>query len=121
MIKDKKSEEIKLSYKEALKRAFGIILPLCMLSILIAGAVCSVANDMYAFVKKDREVTIEIREGTSLSEFSKMLAKNDIVDNPTVFCLYVRSKKKTDKIENFSGEVTLDRAMSYREIVSSIS
>ena len=103
-----------------IRRALGVILPLCVLSVLLAASVISVANDMYAFVKEDRYVTFNIKEGSSLEEISKTLANNGVINNPNVFCAYVKSKEKEYDVLRFAGVVTLNEAMSYREILLSL-
>lgn len=103
------------------KRTLSKILPLCFLSLLLAALVCSVANDMYAFVKKEREITLTIDSNYSLDEFAKTLEDNGVVNNPDVFKLYVRLKDKEALVESFNGELKLNAAMSYREILSEFS
>ena len=107
--------------KVRVKRALSEVLPLCMLSILISALVCSMANDMYAFVKKDNEVCLSFDSPCTLQEFSKTLGEYNVVENPAIFDLYVRSKEKTKMVEAFSGELCLNSNMSYREILSSLS
>lgn len=104
-----------------LKIALAVILPLCVLSLLIAALVCSVANDMYAFVKREREITLNIDCPRSLEEFSKMLGDANAVYNPHVFMLYVKSKNKTELVEHFVGELNINENMSYREILLALS
>ena len=111
----------KAYFRMRIKRALSEVLPLCMLSFFIAAWVCSVANDMYAFVKKDNEVLVSVEAPCTLQEFSKTLGEYNIVENPAIFSLYVRSKEKTKTVEAFSGELSLNSNMSYREILSSLS
>ena len=104
-----------------LKRTLSKIIPLCLFALLFTGLVCSVANDVYAFVKKDREVSLVFDSCPTLNEFSKTLAANGIVSNPDIFRLYVSLKDKKELIESFSGELKLNSSMSYREILSEFS
>ena len=108
-------------FKSATKRAMSVILPLCMLSFLICGLICSAANDIYAFKKRDKEITLSIEIPSSLKTVSEMLGKNGIVNNAAFFELYVKLKGKADKIENFTGEIMLNASMSYREILEAFS
>ncbi len=103
---------------DRVKRIVGLILPLCILALFIAAGVVSVANDMYAFVKRGGEVTLNIQRESSVSGIARQLAKSGVINNPTVFCLYVESKGKADILDDFSGEITFDLSMSYREILS---
>lgn len=107
--------------RKEVKRILGIILPIAFISVLFASVVVSVANDVYAFVKPDETVVLKLDAGTSVDDLSDILAKNGILKNPFVFSFYVKRKNKIDVIENFSGELTLNSNMSYREILSSFS
>ena len=120
-VEDNKIKRERELFKSATRRAMSVILPLCMLSFLICGFICSAANDIYAFEKKDKEITLSIETPTSLDEVSKLLGKIGVVNNSAFFALYVRSKGKADRIENFSGEIILNSSMSYREILESFS
>ena len=120
-MKAKATDEKKAKAHLRIRRALSEILPMCMVSLFIAAFVCSVANDMYAFVKKENEVQLSIESPHSLEELSKMLGEYDVVENPTVFSLYVRSKNKIQTVENYTGELILNSNMSYREILSSFS
>ena len=106
---------------DVVRRALARILPICLLSLFISGFILSVANDMYAFLKDDQEITLWFDEPTSLEDFSKILGQKKVVKNPTVFSLYVKSKNKTDSVEGFVGELTLNAKMSYREILAELS
>ena len=101
----------------ATNRAFSILLPLCLFSILLAGILISVFNDVYAFVKPDSDVTISVYTPMSDTELSKLLQENGLIKNPTVFILYLRSKGLSDRLSDISGEWVLNSNMSYREIV----
>ena len=104
----------------AIRRALGLILPLCVLSVLLSGLFISVVNDIYAFVKEDRLVTIDINEQNTLEQISDMLLDSGIIKNKEIFCAYVKSKNKQAAVEEFVGEITLNTSMSYREILLSL-
>ena len=73
---NKKIKRERELFKSATRRAMSVILPLCMLSFLICGLICSAANDIYAFEKKDKEITLNIEAPSSLEAISEMLGKN---------------------------------------------
>ena len=102
------------------RRAFGVLIPLCLLSLLIACLVISVANDMYAFVKPDVEITVNIPSPMSDKQLSRLLQQNGVINNAAVFSLYLRSKGASEKLGNLSGEIKLNSNMSYREILLEI-
>ncbi len=102
------------------RRALGIVIPLCLVSLALAGIVISVANDMYAFVKPEREFVLVLAGNTDVEDLSKILRQNGIIKNPFVFEMYLRSKNKADDINTLQGVWTLSAKMSYREIVAQI-
>ncbi len=97
--------------------AFARLTVLTLMVLLLAGLMVSVANDMYAFVKEDRSVTFTVSSPRSLSELTAMLDEGGVIQNPTVFRLYVRAKGRVETAERFSGTLELNEAMSYREIL----
>lgn len=113
--KEKRQDRISFRY------ALSALLPICVFSLFFAFAFCYVANDIYAFVKKESSVDLTIDEAQSLNEISSMLEELGVIENPAVFSLYVKSKGKQGIIESFSGDINLDTSMSYREIVASFS
>ena len=115
----KRSDNENLS--RSIKKAMSKLLPICFVALLISALVCSVANDMYAFVKKDNEVNLNVYQSVSLNEMTDILSNRGVINNPDVFKLYVKLKDKTNTIEEFTGEATLNSSMSYREILSAFS
>ena len=111
-----KSEEAKLY-----RFAYAKITLLCLLALFCAAVCISVANDLYAFVKPHNEVTVSIDAPTSVKELARQLEREGIVANPTVFCIYVRSKGKEALLEKFQGTLPLSSDMSYREILIAFS
>ncbi len=103
--------------KKAKRYAYGTVTVITLFALLPAALLVSVANDTYAFVKPEREVTLAIDTPLPLSEVAALLEREGIVSNPTVFELYTKVKGKIARIEGFSGELTLNSAMSYREIL----
>lgn len=97
--------------------SFARITVIAMTALLFAGLLVSLANDMYAFVKPEREVILNTETPTSLSSLSRTLSDMGVILNPTVFSLYVDSKGKRDTLEGFEGTLTLNSSMSYREII----
>ena len=103
-----------MSFKIALSK----VIPLCLVAVLIAGVLISVANDTYAFVKPDRPITVEITAGTTDKRLSYLLQDFGVIENPSVFCLYLRSRATQSDILALSGTKELNSKMSYREIIS---
>ncbi len=103
-----------------LRRALGITLPLCLFSLFLSGIVISITNDMYAFVKPEREVVLSIDKSMTPDELSELLQRENVIKNAFAFKLYLHSKDKDSEIPALRGEWQLSSDMSYREIVSQI-
>ena len=91
-----------------------------LFALLLAGLLISIANDLYAFVKPERAAVLEVSAPMELKELARHLEELGVVNNPTVFCLYVRSKGHREAVETFSGTLELNAAMSYRELLSAL-
>lgn len=103
-----------------LGRAFGIVVPLFLLSLLLAGAVISIANDMYAFVKPDAPITLSISSPLSSEQLSELLQNSGVIENAFAFRVYLRSKGLDGDVPSLLGEISLNSNMSYREIASQL-
>ena len=47
----------------------------------------------------------------------EILEEKGIIENPALFCAYVKSKGADKRITSAEGIITLDTSMSYREIL----
>ncbi len=102
------------------KQALCRVIPLCLLAIFFAALIISITNDMYAFVKPRAEFVLTVTEHTDEDTLAMRLHEGGIIQNPTVFKLYLRSKGKTEALPSLSGEWKLNAQMSYREIMNEI-
>ena len=119
-MKEKNSEKL-LSDSPRMRRIAAVIFPLFFLSLLFAAIVISLTNDIYAFVKPNKTVTLELSESLEVSDVAEILGNAEVVNNPGIFTLYVISKGAEERITNFSGEIILNSSMSYREILKKFS
>lgn len=103
--------------KKLYRFAYARITVTVLLALLSVGLCVSVVNDLYAFVKQDREASLTVTETASVAEWATLLKRNGIIQNPTIFRWYVKRKGKTERVEAFSGTLTLNESMSYREIL----
>ena len=101
--------------------AYARITVLCLLALFCAAALVSVANDLYAFVKPNRTVTLSVETPLPVADLAARLEEIGVIQNPTVFRLYVRSKEKEALMEEFRGSISLRTDMSYREILLALS
>ena len=103
------------------RNVFERVVIMTLIAVFIALSVISVANDMYAFVKSDNTIQITLNSPTELTQLSKLLQREGIIKNPTIFVLFIKSKGRQEKLESFVGETTLRQNMSYREIMLALS
>lgn len=102
------------------RRAFGIAIPLCLAALILAGAIISVANDVYAFVKPEREIALNVSEPLDARSFSRLLQSSGVINNAFLFEYYLGSHGLDDDVSLLSGDIRLNSRMSYRELVAEI-
>ena len=76
---------------------------------------------MFAFMKKNVSLKMDISYPASVKDISHQLQQGGIINNPTIFAMYVKAKGKRDVIESFQGEITLRSDMGYRAILNEFS
>ena len=103
--------------KQLIRYAFAYALRIVLIALLCVGILISVANDLYAFVKPDRAVSLSWEGERTLEEAARQLRVSGVIQNPAVFARYVRGRGQSEAVERFSGELTLNASMSYREIL----
>ncbi len=92
-----------------------------MLVALVAGIlsyyVIEFGNDMYAFVKSDEQVEIEIPEYATVEEISTILGDSGVIKYPNLMIIYSKLKK-IDETYNFkAGIYTVNGMMNYDELL----
>lgn len=92
-------------------------------SLLISFTVINVSNDMFALVKDDNEITINIDENATLDEIAEQLHDNGVIKYPFAYKMY--TKMKTDGASHYTGDIVsgehiLNSNMNYDSIISSI-
>lgn len=110
------------------KKSVGIVISIlqCVLYICVivfvsyylATYIIGVANDVFAFNKEPVEYTITIDENSTVSSIANDLAKNNIIDYPSVFKLY--SKLRKDNGVFLLGSFTVNASMDYDAIRSTL-
>ena len=100
--------------------AFGKIIPICLLAIMLAGAVISVANDVYAFAKPQKSAVIRLDTPYTANELSKLLESVGIINNAFLFDIYLTAHGHADSVPLLTGEIALNSSMSYRDLLNEI-
>lgn len=96
---------------------FSRVLTLTLLSLLLAGILLSVINDLYAFVKPSLPVTLTLAEPLPLDQLCRLLSDHGVLSNPSVFQWYATKNGKKEALEQFRGSVELNASMGYRELL----
>ena len=81
------------------RRAFQCAVILTLSALLLAGVLLSVVNDMYAFVKPNEWVELTVSDPLALSDFSLLLERYGILNNPHIFSLYAKRKRLQKTVE----------------------
>ena len=103
-------------YRFALSKI--VVIVLC--AMLFGGLTVSLANDAFAFVKNEKEITFSLSEPTSLYKLSTELQNSGIIENAFGFWIYAKYRNSENYLEKFYGTIDLNSAMSYREIINQI-
>ena len=89
-----------------------------LVSLALAWGIICVGNDVEKFIAPDKEITVTIEKGSSTGEIAAALKKNDVIDFKLMFKLYSKFKKADGKYQY--GNYTLNKNMSYKEIISAL-
>lgn len=87
--------------------------------LVISGAISyfaiTVANDVFAFVKSDEEITISIPDGITVKELGKILEENGVIKYSGVFDFYAKLRDKNPTF--VAGEYTVTPSLNYDELM----
>jgi cell division protein YceG involved in septum cleavage len=100
--------------------AFSKITVITLCAILLALFTVSTANDLFAFVKPSEDIIVELNEPLPLDKLSVTLQNAGVIENAFGFWVYAKVKNNAEELESFSGSVTLNSDMSYRDIINTI-
>lgn len=94
------------------------------ISIFLSITAIKVANDVFAFVKADKEITVTIPEGASTRQVAKILKDNGVISHPFVYRLYTEfriSKRSYLTGEYEAGEHVVNPMMNYDKLLAELS
>ena len=119
-VKNKRTGYKILADRKRLFLAFEGAIILCLVSLFILGVFVTVINDIYAFVKPEKAIKIAFGQNITLGDAAYILEREGVIDNPTVFSLYVKAKGKEAIFYGDFAEIEFNSSMSYREILYEI-
>ena len=76
----------------------------------------SFVNDVFAFVKEDKEITVTIPEYVTSDELAEILGDAGVINHPGVFRIYAKLKGVDEKEETYkfvAGTYTVNSNMNY--------
>ncbi len=88
------------------------------LAVLLAGFLIISANDVFALVKADREVTVVITDTDTIKDVSKAFGDAGLIRYPSLFRLFADVSGLDKNIA--PGEYTLNANMDYRTLLRKI-
>ena len=92
-------------------------------SVLISITAIKLGNDVFAFVKPERETTLKVSEKDTLSHVANALYEADIIEYPWVFehfAKYRISKRSYLGEDIIEGEHLITAAMNYDQIITKL-
>ncbi len=103
-----------------------IIYLICVfgISIFLSISVIKIGNDVFAFVKPDKEITITVPEGATTDDIARILEENDVISHPFVYKLYTKfriSKRSYLTGEYEAGNHTVNPMMNYDTLLEELS
>lgn len=113
--------------KRHLPNALKVIIYLvCVItvSIVLSVTVIKVGNDVFAFVKEDQEITVNIKENADLGDVAKELKDKGVIKYPSIYRIYshFRMDRKSYYTGTFiAGEHVLNSNLGYDKLISKLA
>lgn len=95
-------------------RAIVYLVVCTVIGAILSVAIINVGNDMFAFVKSDDIIEVEIPENATTSDVAEVLYENGVIEYKSMFKLYGKLKKKTE--DYIAGEYSVTPMMSYSDL-----
>ena len=92
---------------------YGIIV---LVSLLLTIGIVNVSNDVFAFIKPDNTVVVNIEQGSSTMTIAKALKSAGVIDHPVIFRLYSKLKKADGTYQY--GDYSINENLGYDQIIS---
>ena len=103
-----------------LVKATIYVVVVLIISAYLSYMVITVGNDVFAFVKGDREVTVTIPEDATRKQVAYLLESNGLIEYDWAFNLF--SVYQWDDDTSFiAGEHTLNTSMNYSQMLSALT
>lgn len=97
-------------------KAIIYLVSVIAVSVALAVLIVSVANDVFAFVKEDTEVTVVVPENCDTETLAELLGDAGAIKYPSVFEFYLKLKKKEG--EYLPGTYSVSPTLNYDYMVA---
>ena len=117
---DDDDEEYDSSASNAVKsiiKAVVYVILVALVAGILAYYVIEFGNDMYAFVKSDEQIEIEIPEYATVEEISTLLGDSGVIKYPNLMIIYSKLKKIDETYNFMAGIYTVNGMMNYDELL----
>lgn len=105
-------------FLSGIMKAILYIIAIGAISVILALNIINIANDVFAFVKEEAEVSVTIPEEANLDDIIEILDKNNLIKYPTMFKLYIKLRKSVNEETEFSaGTFLLTTQMGYDDFI----
>lgn len=104
------------SVMPSLVKAIVYIILIIISAIFLAYFIIVSANDIFAFVKPDEEISVTIPENATMNEVTDILSDSHVIQYPTLFKMYAKLKK--DNGVFLAGDYTVSPSMNYDSLLS---
>ena len=116
--KPAKKKTRKKNKSSVYKATFLYILLVLGISAILSFVAIKLSNDMFAFLKEDKEIMVTIEEDASLGQVAKALDKNEVIEYGTFFKFFVLLSAKDS--EFVPGTHVLNSNMDYRGVLNEL-
>ncbi len=93
-------------------------------SIILSITAIKVGNDVFAFIKEDKEITVTIKENATLSDVAKELKANGVIKYPFIYKIYsgLRMNGKDYYTGGFiAGDHALNSNLGYDKLIAKLA
>ena len=122
--KNKKRVSVNGNYISGVAKVIIYLAAVISLSIFISIKVIKIGNDVFAFVKPDKEITVEIPEGATTAQIAEILKENGVIKYPSVYKKYsaFRIKRRSYLTGEYAaGTHKVNPTMNYDQLLEELS
>lgn len=119
-VTEDEKKQIQKSIRSTAVRALIYIAFVIGVSTVLSILAINWANDVFALVKEENIIQVEIPANATVSEVSKILGENDLIEYPFVFRMYVGYKYRKADLTFREGTYELNSTLNYDQMISTI-